>query len=113
MSFTQPRSLTATRLYFRRWTRSRAAVFHSLGHCVTIGHLTGSVLERLSAKTMTLATTSAVCGWLTLSAGENEEVQEALEEVLFCGLFGELISSLIPATSAQPSSSYYRVAPSS
>ena len=113
MSFTQPRSLTATRLYFRRWTRSRAAVFHSLGHCVTIGHLTGSVLERLSAKTMTLATTSAVCGWLTPSVGENEEVQEAHEETLLCGLFGELISSLIPATSAQPSSSYLRVALSS
>jgi len=116
MSFTQPRSLTATRLYFRRWTRSRAAVFHSLGHCVTIGHLTGSVLERLSAKTMTLATTSAVCGWLTPSAGENEEVQEAHEAheaALLCGLFGELISSLTPATSAQPSSSYLRVVPSS
>ena len=113
MSFTQPRSLTSTRLYFRRWTRSRAAVFHSLGHCVTIGHLTASVLERLSAKTMTLANTSAVCGWINPSAGENEEGQEAYEEVLLCGLFGELISSLIPATSAQPSSSYLRVAPSS
>lgn len=113
MSFTQPCSLTAARLYFRRWTRSRAAVFHSLGHCVTIGHLTTSILERLSAKTMTLATTSSVCGLLTPSAGENEEGQEAHEEVLLCGLFGELISSLIPATSAQPSSSYLRVAPSS
>mgnify|MGYP000960946535 CR=1 FL=1 len=112
MSFTQPRSQTATRLYFRRWTRS-AAVFHSLGHCVTIGHLTASVLERLSAKTMTLATTSAVCGLLTPSAGENEEEQEAHEETLLCGLFGELISTLIPATSAQPSSSYLLVAPSS
>ncbi len=113
MSFTQPRSLTATRLYFRRWTRSRAAIFHSLGHCVTIGHLTGSVLERLSAKTMTLATTSAVCGLLTPSVGENEEEQEAHKETLLCGLFGELISSFIPATSAQPSSSYLRVASSS
>lgn len=113
MSFTQPRSLTSTRLYFRRWTRSRAAVFHSLGHCVTIGHLTASVLERLSVKTMTLATASAVWGLLTTSAGENEEEQEAQEETLLCGLFGELISTLIPATSAQPSSSYLRVAPSS
>ena len=113
MSFTHPRSLTATRFCFRRWTRSRAAVFHSLGHCVTIGHLTGSVLERLSAKTMTLATTSAVCGLPTPSVGENEEEQEAHEGTLLCGLFGELISSLIPATSAQPSSSYLRVVPSS
>ena len=41
---------TVSRLRFRRWTRSRAAVFHSLSHNVTIGHLATSVTERLAGK---------------------------------------------------------------
>lgn len=41
---------TVSRLRFRRWTRSQAAVFHSLSHNVTIGHLATSVTERLAGK---------------------------------------------------------------
>lgn len=41
-------------LWFRRWSRSRAAVFRSLGRSVAIGHLTNKVLVRLERKTKTL-----------------------------------------------------------
>ena len=47
---------TVSRLRFRRWTRSRAAVFHSLSHNVTIGHLATSVTERLAGKCIGLLT---------------------------------------------------------
>lgn len=90
MYSTQPRSLSAARLYFRRWTRSSAAVFHSLGHCVTIGHLSSSVLERLSAKTTTLATTPAVCGTLAPTEGSCEET------VLEDAMLSELLLALTP-----------------
>ena len=86
----QPRSLSAARLYFRRWTRSSAAVFHSLGHCVTIGHLSSSVLERLSAKT-TLAPTEGSC-----------EEAEVLEEAMLSELLLALTPAPKPTASAHP-----------
>lgn len=45
---------TTAPLWFRRWSRSRAAVFHSLGQAVVIGHLRATVLARLERKTATL-----------------------------------------------------------
>lgn len=95
----QPHSLSAARLYFRRWTRSSAAVFHSLGHCVTIGHLSSSVLERLSAKTTTLATTPAVCDTLAPSEGSHKEV-EVLEEAMLPELLLALTPTPKPTASA-------------
>ena len=103
----QPRSLSAARLYFRRWTRSSAAVFHSLGHCVTIGHLSSSVLERLSAKTTTLATTPAVCGTLAPTEGSCEEAEAMLSELLLA-----LTPTPKPTASAHPAG-YLSVAPCS
>lgn len=97
----QPRSLSAARLYFRRWTRSSAAVLHSLGHCVTIGHLSSSVLERLSAKTTTLATTPAVCGTLAPTEGSCEEA-EVLEEAMLSELLLALTPTPKPTASAHP-----------
>lgn len=94
----QPRSLSAARLYFRRWTRSSAAVFHSLGHCVTIGHLSSSVLERLSAKTTKLATIPAVCGTLAPTEGSREEA-----EVLEDGMLSELLLALTPTPQSSAS----------
>lgn len=41
-------------LYFRRWTRSHAAVFRSLGRCVVIGHLAASVLEQIAGKSLSI-----------------------------------------------------------
>ena len=97
----QPHSLSAARLYFRRWTRSSAAVFHSLGHCVTIGHLSSSVLERLSAKTTTLATIPAVCGTLAPTEGSREEA-EILEEGMLLELLHVLMPTPKPTASAHP-----------
>ena len=97
----QPHSLSAARLYFRRWTRSSAAVFHSLGHCVTIGHLSSSVLERLSAKTTTLATTPAVCGTFAPTEGSREEA-EVLEEAMLSELLLALILTPQSTSSAYP-----------
>ena len=97
----QPRSLSTARLYFRRWTRSSAAVFHSLGHCVTIGHLSSSVLERLSAKTTTLATTPAVCGTLAPTEGSREEA-EILEEGMLLELHLALTLTPQSTVSAHP-----------
>ena len=96
----QPHSLSAARLYFRRWTRSSAAVFHSLGHCVTIGHLSSSVLERLSAKTTTLATTPAVCGTLAPTEGSREET--VLEDAMLSELLLALAPTPKPTASAHP-----------
>ena len=107
----QPHSLSTARLYFRRWTRSSAAVFHSLGHCVTIGHLSSSVLERLSAKTTTLATTPAVCGALAPTEGSREEA-EVLEEAML----SEMLFALVPAPKSTASvhpAGYLSVAPCS
>ena len=110
MYSTQPRSLSAARLYFRRWTRSSAAVFHSLGHCVTIGHLSSSVLERLSAKTTTLATTPAVCGTLAPTEGSREET--VLEDAMLSELLLALAPTPKPTASAHPAG-YLSVAPCS
>lgn len=53
MTWAKSHSTTAP-LWFRRWSRSRAAVFHSLGQAVAIGHLRATVLARLERKTATL-----------------------------------------------------------
>lgn len=45
----------AAPLWFRRWSRSRAAVFHSLRSVVLIGRLRTSVLLSLGRKSMTLS----------------------------------------------------------
>lgn len=51
---------TAAPLWFRRWSRSRAAVFRSLGKSVAIGHLSVTILTRLERKTPTLLTPNRV-----------------------------------------------------
>ncbi len=76
---------TASRLCFRRWTRSRAAVFRSLGQCVTIGHLALNVLERLAGKSSSLTVRISTLGLLRTE--EQEELQEeALESARLLGL---------------------------
>lgn len=76
---------TASRLCFRRWTRSRAAVFRSLGQCVTIGHLALNVLERLAGKSTSLTVHITTLGLLRTE--EQEELQEeALESARLLGL---------------------------
>ena len=45
-----------SRRRFRRWAPSRAAVFHSRGPNVTIGHLATSVTGRLAGKCIGLLT---------------------------------------------------------
>lgn len=76
---------TASQLCFRRWTRSRAAVFRSLGQCVTIGHLALNVLERLAGKTTSLTVHIATLGLLRMD--EQDELQEeTLERTLSLGL---------------------------
>ena len=79
---------TASRLCFRRWTRSRAAVFRSLGQCVTIGHLALNVLERLAGKSSSLTVRISKLGLLrTEEQEEQEELQEeALESARLLGL---------------------------
>lgn len=56
-------------LHFRRWTRSHAAVFRSLGRCVVIGHLAASVLERLAGKSLSL-----LREWTTLQLAYTDQV---------------------------------------
>lgn len=66
-------------LYFRRWTRSHAAVFRSLGRCVVIGHLAISVLERLAGKSQNLLREFTL---LQLTPQEREEEQDESEATL-------------------------------
>ncbi|WP_152568328.1 hypothetical protein [Porphyromonas sp. COT-290 OH3588] len=72
----QPLRLSVARLWFRRWSRSRAAVFHSLGTAVMIGRLSSSVLDSLARKSRTLAVESEARGEVSYQAkheGEDEE----------------------------------------
>lgn len=78
-------------LYFRRWTRSHAAIFRSLGRCVVIGHLAASVLEQLAGKSLNL-----LREWTALqqaSADQPEEGQETETSLVSPGLALTLLSA--------------------
>lgn len=55
----KPAYRTTAPLWFRRWSRSQAAVFHSLHSVVLIGCLRANVLVSLSRKTASLVVPAA------------------------------------------------------
>lgn len=74
-----PRSLP---LYFRRWSRLRAAAFRSIGRTVVIGHLTTGVLVRLERKTMRLVSLSGRVAYNeTPMHSAHDELPPLLEQV--------------------------------
>lgn len=80
---------TAAPLWFRRWSRSRAAVFRSLGKGVAIGHLSTKVLASLERKTTTLLSLANTFGHRSGSASCAYEPDDE-ELPLLSSLYAEL-----------------------
>lgn len=69
---------TARPLRFVRWSRRSSATFHSIGREVTIGHLAGNVVERLSLKST--RGTSTTRGGMPIDRNAKTEDEEGLDE---------------------------------
>ncbi|MDO4692894.1 MAG: hypothetical protein Q4A64_08485 [Porphyromonadaceae bacterium] len=81
----QPLRLSVARLWFRRWSRSRAAVFHSLSAAVMIGRLSSSILDSLARKSRTLAVEREASGDISYQVRYKDEDEELLISTLYGG----------------------------
>lgn len=66
---------TTKSIRFRRWTRAGYAVFNSLGNCVTIGNLVGSISEKSLQKSV-----SSLINKLSVDNPEIDSDEKAKEK---------------------------------
>ena len=99
LSVTPPRQ-TVRPLRFVRWSRRSSATFHSIGREVTIGHLAGNVVERLSLKS-TRGTSVTRDGILFRHDTKTEDEEGLHERACLLSLSEAIMLPTVPSVTAE------------